>query len=57
MSADAPDVAGLNEPDGATIKVSRPEDAQGATGPGGTTTEFHMSDDGPLMRFLLHGHL
>jgi hypothetical protein len=57
MSGDAPDVAGLNDPDGAKVIVRRPDEVQGAAGPGGTTTEFHMSDDGPLMRFLINGHL
>lgn len=57
MSGDVPDVAGRNDLDSATVKVSRPEEVQGAAGPGGTATEFRISLDGPLMRFLLSGHL
>jgi hypothetical protein len=57
MDSDAPDIAGLNESDGATILVGRPGEVQGVTGPGGLTTEFHACPDGPLMRFLLNGHL
>jgi hypothetical protein len=57
MSADdSPDIAGLNEPDGARIIVNRPAEVQGVNGSGGTATEFRASPDGPLMRFLLSGH-
>jgi hypothetical protein len=54
---DAADITGLNEPDGARIIVSRPAEVQGVNGSGGTATEFHASPDGPLMRFLVDGHL
>jgi hypothetical protein len=32
---DAPGIAGLNQPDGARIIVSRPAEVQGVNGPGG----------------------
>jgi hypothetical protein len=58
MSADdAPNIAGLSEPDGVNITISRPVEAQGVNGSGGTQVEIRASADGPLMRFLTLGHL
>lgn len=57
IADDSPGIAGLNEPDGARIIISRPGDVQGVNGPGGTQVEIRASDDGPLMRFLATGHL
>jgi hypothetical protein len=54
---DPPDVAVLNEPNGVKIVVSKPGAVHGATGSGGTASEFHVSDDGPLMRFLTTRHV
>jgi hypothetical protein len=53
---DPPDVAILSESDGVKIVVSKPEAVHGASGPGGYQTEFHASNDGPLLRFLVTGH-
>jgi hypothetical protein len=56
-AGDAPDIAGLSEPDGVDITISRPAEAQGVNGSGGTQVEIRASTDGPLMRFFTLGHL
>lgn len=41
-----PDITAVIEPDGAKVIVSRPEEVQSGTGPGGTTTGYRVSLDG-----------
>jgi hypothetical protein len=44
--------------DGAKVVISGSEMGCGASGPHrGTDVRFCLSDDGPLIRFLLNGHL
>lgn len=54
---DTPDVAVLNESDGAKILVTKAEDVEGVTASGAWTTEFPAAPNGALMRFLANGHL
>jgi hypothetical protein len=46
------------EPDGAEVTISGPRKSPGVSGSGtAMDVELRLSDDGPLMRFLLNGHL
>jgi len=46
------------KPDGADITISGPKKSDGVSGPGAAMdVEFRISPDGPVMRFLLSGHL
>jgi hypothetical protein len=45
------------QPDGVEITISGPLRSPGVSGPGSTATEFRISHDGPVMRYLLDGHL
>lgn len=52
------EVAVIPQQDGAKVVISGPDVGCGASGPhNGTDVRLCMSDDGPLMRFLLNGHL
>jgi hypothetical protein len=59
-SADDPDaeVAVVSQQDGVKVVISGSEMGSGASGPhAGTDVKLCLSDDGPLIRFLLNGHL
>jgi hypothetical protein len=46
------------KPDGADITISGPKRSHGVSGPwAAMDVEFRISPDGPVMRFLLNGHL
>ena len=52
------EVAVIPQQDGAKVVISGPDVGCGVSGPhSGTDVRICMSDDGPLMRFLLNGHL
>jgi hypothetical protein len=52
------EVAVIPQQDGAKVIISGPDLGCGASGPhNGTDVRLVISDDGPLIRFLLHGHL
>jgi hypothetical protein len=60
LSEQNPDaeVAVIPQQDGAKVVISGPAVSGGVSGPhSGTDVKICMSDDGPLMRFLLTGHL
>jgi hypothetical protein len=52
------EIAVIPQQDGAKVVISGSELGCGASGPHhGTDVRLSMSDDGPLIRFLLNGHL
>jgi hypothetical protein len=52
------DVAVLPQQDGVNVVISGSDFGAGASGPHvGTDVRLCMSDDGPLMRFLVNGRL
>ena len=52
------EIAVIPQQDGAKIVISGTEVGAGVSGPhNGTDVRICMRDDGPLMRFLLNGHL
>jgi hypothetical protein len=52
------EVVVIPQQDGAKVVISGPGVGAGVSGPHhGTDVKICMSDDGPLMRFLVNGHL
>jgi hypothetical protein len=52
------EVVVIPQQDGVKVVISGSEMGSGASGPHvGTDVKICMSDDGPLIRFLLNGHL